>query len=136
MRKALLAGIFALVFASTVPALAAEGANPQVESGLMRFRAALRLTPDQQKHWPRVEAAIRSLARDGERQPTETSSVRAGFFRRVGGQVADFAGNAAAMRRLVAAAQPLVRSLDEGQKREAMTLARAMGLGNLAARFE
>jgi hypothetical protein len=40
------------------------------------------------------------------------------------------------MRRLVTAAQPLVRTLDEDQKREALTLARSMGFGQLAARFE
>jgi hypothetical protein len=44
--------------------------------------------------------------------------------------------NASSMRRLVSAAQPLVKSLDQEQKREAITLARAMGFGQLAARFE
>jgi hypothetical protein len=40
------------------------------------------------------------------------------------------------MRKLVSAAHPLVKSLDEDQKREALTLARAMGFGSLAARFQ
>jgi hypothetical protein len=40
------------------------------------------------------------------------------------------------MRRLVSAARPLVNSLDQEQKREAVTLARAMGFGSLAARLQ
>lgn len=134
MRKALFAGFVVLAMVGHGPALA--DTSPRLESGIARFKAALRLTPDQQRHWPRVEAALRAMARDDDRQADEASSARAGFIRRVGGQAADLAVNAVAMRRLVSAAQPLVKSLDEGQRREAITLARAMGFGGLAARFE
>jgi len=44
--------------------------------------------------------------------------------------------SAASIKRLVSAAQPLIKSLDDDQKRRAMTMARAMGLGGLADRFE
>ncbi len=53
-----------------------------------------------------------------------------GFIRRTVSRAAEMAMSATSMRRLVAAAQPLVKSLDEGQKREAITLARAMGFSS------
>jgi hypothetical protein len=138
MWKALLAGLFALAFwgsiAGSVPALAE--ASPRLEAGIARFKAALRLTPQQEKHWPRVEAALRSIASESDRQQVADASPQPGFFRRVGTRATEMAMGASSMRRLVSAAQPLVKSLDENQKREAITLARAMGFGGLAARFE
>jgi hypothetical protein len=141
MWKALSAGLFALALfgsfgsiATSVPA-AAES-SPRLEAGIARFKAALRLTPAQQRHWPRVEAALRSMASEGDREQVADASGQPGFFRRVGTRATEMAMSASSMRRLVSAAQPLVKSLDEGQKREAMTLARAMGFGSLAARFE
>jgi zinc resistance-associated protein len=137
MWKAFLAGLFVLAFsglvASSSPASADTG---QLEAGIARFKAALRLTPAQAKHWPRVEAALRSMASEGDRQQVADASGNPGFFRRVGTRATEMAMSAASMRKLVSAAQPLVKSLDEDQKREALTLARAMGFGSLAARFE
>ena len=144
MWKALLAGTFALAFAGPTSAFAdtvqsvgyvqSQGGG-QVESGIARFKSALRLTPEQKKHWPRVEAALRALGRDSSRAEASEDPAQPGFFRRVGGRAADLAMSTASMQRLVSAAQPLVRSLDDDQKREAMSLARAMGFGSLAARF-
>ena len=141
MWKAVLAGIVALAFAAPTSALAetpasgyslqSHGGNPRLEAGISRFKSALRLTPEQHKHWPRVEAALRSLSREND-----TAEEKPGFFRRVGNRAAEMAINGTAMRRLVSAAQPLMKSLDQDQKREAMTLARAMGFASLAARFE
>lgn len=131
MWKALIAGLFVLAFAG---AQAQAEMNPQIEAGIARFKAALRLKPEQQKHWPRVEAALRSLANDGEK--VEVADAQPGIIRRTVNRASELAMNATSMRRLVSAAQPLVKSLDQEQKREAITLARAMGFGQLAARFE
>ena len=131
MWKALVAGLFVLAFAG-VEARAEMG--PQLEAGISRFKAALRLTPEQARHWPRVEAALRALARDGDRQ--EVAYAQPGFIRRVGNKAGEMVANATSMRRLVAAAQPLVKTLDEDQKREALSLARSMGFGQLDSRFE
>lgn len=133
MWKALIAGLFALVFAGSVQANA-QSANPELEGGISRFKAALRLTPEQHKHWPRVEAALRAMARDNER--AEADEDRPGLVRRVRNRVSEMASNAGSMSRLVAAARPLVKSLDQDQKREALQLARSMGFASLAARFE
>ncbi len=133
MWKALVAGLFVLALAGVE--VRAE-ANPQLEAGIARFKSALRLKPEQLKHWPRVEAALRSLANDGDRERVQVADAQPGFIRRTVNRAGEFAMNAASMRRLVSAAQPLVKSLDEDQKREAITLARSMGFGQLAARFE
>lgn len=131
MWKALVAGLFVLAFAG---AQTKAETNPQVEAGIARFKAALRLKPDQLKHWPRVEAALRSMTKESE--AVEVADAQPGLIRRTVNRASELAMNATSMRRLVAAAQPLVKSLDEEQKREAITLARAMGFGRLAARFE
>jgi hypothetical protein len=44
--------------------------------------------------------------------------------------------NANAIRLLVAAAQPLMKSLDQEQKQHALLLARHMCFGGVAAHFE
>ena len=138
MWKAFFAGLFVLAFAgsiaSSVPA-AAE-ASPRLEAGIARFKTALRLTPSQERHWPRVEAALRAIAGGSDNQQVADATGNPGFFRRVGARATEMAMSASSMRRLISAAQPLVKSLDENQKREALTLARAMGFGSLAARFE
>lgn len=137
MWKAFVAGVFMLTFIGTfglVPAAAEP--SPRLEAGIARFKAALRLTPAQEKHWPRVAAALRSMASEGDRQQVADASGNPGVFRRVGARATEMAMSAVSMRKLVSAARPLVNSLDEGQKREALTLARAMGFGSLAARFQ
>ena len=137
MWKAFLAGLFVLAFsgsiATSVPASADAG---RLEAGIARFKAALRLTPAQERHWPRVEAALRSVVSEGDRQQVADASGNPGFFRQVGARATEMAMSASSMRRLVSAAQPLVKSLDQDQKREAVSLARAMGFGRLAARLE
>lgn len=137
MWKAFVAGLFVLAFsgsvATSVPAHADSG---RLEAGIARFKAALRLTPSQERHWPRVEAALRSVASEGDRQQVADASGTTGFFGRVGARATEAAMSAASMRRLVSAARPLVNSLDQEQKREAVTLARAMGFGSLAARLQ
>lgn len=141
MRKAVIVGILMLAMAG--PTAWAEGAagpgyrlqshgfSGELESGIARFKSALRLTPEQERHWPRVEAALRAISRDRDAETGER-----GMLTRIGSRAADIALSAVAVKRLVSAAQPLMRTLDDEQKSKAMTLARAMGFGSVAARFE
>src|SRR5258708_23910169 len=83
MMKQVLAATFALSLAGASLALAQQGPGQQgPERGGMRWqpnaedaaaftdahiaalKAGLKLTPDQEKNWPAVEAAIRDLAKD------------------------------------------------------------------------
>jgi hypothetical protein len=81
------------------------------ESEIRRLRTVLNLTPEQVPYWSPVEAALLQLARQNER------------------------ADGSQLRRLKGLAAPLVRSLDEVQKRDAISFARQMGYGRLVASF-
>lgn len=111
---------------------ASVGTSPAAMSRIAQFKAALRLTPEQARHWPAVEAALRDMIRRAE-----TEEVRVGgVLQRIGTQATSAVLTAGALKRLVAAAQPLIKSLDSEQKRDALHLARVMGFGQVASRFE
>lgn len=103
-----------------------------LNSHIAHFKALLRLTAAQEQHWQPVESALRDVARH---QVAEEAS-EGGIIQRTGERVAEFALSAAALRRLVSAAQPLVDSLDQEQKRDAVILARNMGFGSVADKFK
>jgi hypothetical protein len=115
MKKVVLAGAVALVMAgssvfsvasaqSLLPVSATSGVS-QAQIG--QLKAVLNLTPEQEVHWPALESALR--------------------------QVRGSAVDAIALKRLLAAARPLIKSLDEGQKRTALRLAHSLGLASVAA---
>lgn len=145
MWKAALTGAIALVITGSTGAFAqtptiqasyrAQSASVagEMESGIARFKAALRLTPDQERHWPRVESALREIARNSDQ--AEGTEQR-GMLRRIGSRATEMVLSAAAMKRLVSAAQPLMKTLDNDQKSTAMQLARAMGFGSVAAQLQ
>ena len=145
MWKAALASVVALAITGSTGAyaetptiqanyrVASQAPAGELETGIARFNSALRLTPDQEKHWPRVEAALRSLVRASDQ--SEGGEPR-GMLRRIGSRATEMALSAASMKRLISAAQPLMQTLDQDQKSKAITLARAMGFGGVAARFE
>jgi zinc resistance-associated protein len=95
------------------------------EAQIAQFKAMLNLTPAQAKYWAPVEATLRDLARRQAQQSENT-----GFVQRL----KTITLNAASMRRLSSAALPLIKSLDQDQKRDAMEVARAMGF-KLASAF-
>ncbi len=101
------------------------------ESRIAEFKAALRLKPEQERHWPRVAAALRDfVARQANHDSNGGSMVQ-----RISDRASSFVLNANSVRRLVAAAQPLVKSLDQEQKQVALGLANQMGFGDVAAHF-
>jgi hypothetical protein len=107
--------------------------NGEVESKIAQAKASLRLTADQERHWPRVEIALRDVA--SRRNNIEEASA-GGFVQKVKARAGEIVLNAASIKRLVSAAQPLIRSLDDEQKRRALTMARSMGLTSVAQHFE
>ena len=100
------------------------------EAHIARLRSALNLTPSQQPYWLPVEAALRKLARA---QAMEDSP--AGMVQRMSHKAQTLAGTAVQLRRLASAAAPLIRVLDESQKRNAMSFASSAGFGHLASAF-
>ena len=111
-----------------------QGGQPaEVESKIARAKASLRLTPEQEKHWPRVALALREVA---QRMNNVEEASAGGFVQKMSARAGEIVLNAASIKRLVTAAQPLIKCLDEDQKRQALTMARSMGLGSVAERFE
>lgn len=101
-------------------------------SRIAQFKAALRLTVEQERHWPAVEAALRDIIRRHESDEAHAG----GLMQRIGDRAASVMLSAGALKRLVAAAQPLIKSLDNDQRRGALQLARNMGFGEVASKFE
>jgi hypothetical protein len=102
------------------------------ESHIARLKSVLNLTAEQRPYWAPVEAALRDLARN---QSREEASADSGLMHRWSGRAAGIASDAMRIRRLAAAARPLIGVLDDGQKRDAMQLARNLGFDRLVAAF-
>jgi hypothetical protein len=137
MLKAMLASALALVTVgflslSTVETQASEwrsgGQGVQItEVNIYRIKSALHLTPEQMHYWAPVEAALLRIANE------QAQDESAGFVRRMSRRVVSIALTAAAVQRLAASAVPLIRVLDDEQKRNAVSMAQEMGLGPVVA---
>ena len=108
------------------------------EARLAALQAALKLTPDQEKHWPAVEQALRDISKEGtaRREARRTAERRTDAIERMRDRADVLTARAAVLRRLADAAQPLYQSLDAAQKRRFELLARiAARQHRLAARW-
>src|SRR6201986_1531429 len=139
MKKVLLAGVAALAIAGTTVVYAQHRPwfqehmriNPEDRAAFADARiaaghAGLKLTPDQEKLWPPLEAAVRDFAKlridranarmaaksddsDAQKQDDPVARLR---------QRADnMAASAAALKKIADAADPLYKTLDDGPKR-------------------
>jgi hypothetical protein len=133
MKKTLCAGAIAfaaLGLLSTGPAAHAEDFGhagvelTQRSIDIGHIRSVLQLTPEQERYWAPVEAALRDVARQQAR-----SSEPTGLVRRISHRVVSIVLNNTAIERLVVAARPLIAVLSDEQKRAAGELAQQMGLG-------
>jgi hypothetical protein len=138
MKKAVFAGALALAtfallshFSSSARAadlaVQADTTDRAAEINIGRVKSVLKLTSEQQRYWPAVEAALRELARHQE------SPEPAGFVRRISRRVVSIVLNSTAVERLAVAARPLIGVLNDEQKRAASGLAHEMGLGPVLA---
>lgn len=137
MKKAVRAGVLALAalgLLSTMPAAqagqgpfaAAAQGQPAAAINIARIKSVLKLTPEQRAYWPPVEAALRRVAR-------EQQARSGGLMHRISGRVVSIVMTGAAVRRLAAAARPLIARLRDDQKMAAAQLADEMGLGAVVA---
>jgi hypothetical protein len=123
MWKGALVGAVALAAISTMTATTVSAEPLVTGAHIGQLKSMLRLTPAQERYWPPVEAALRSLARQSASEEND------GFVQKV----RSHASSAAGIRRAWAAARPLIRVLDEDQKQSVMGLARSLGIGHLAS---
>jgi hypothetical protein len=101
------------------------------DARIAAVKAGLRLTAEQEKLWPPVEAAARDLAkqridrvaaRRDERRSDRSPSPDE-LFERFKRRADDMTASAAGMKKLAEVAEPLYRSLNEDQKRRLVMLA-------------
>jgi zinc resistance-associated protein len=164
MMKKILAGTIALTLAGAGLALAQQTTPQQTspresrgfrmsaddmaaltDARVASLKAGLKLTAEQEKHWPAVEAAIRDLAKDrAERMKARTDRMASRREAR-GADNAQPSGpdaigrlrqgadamttRAAGLKKLADASEPLYKSLDEGQKHR-FTMLMRMGDGH------
>src|SRR6202008_4395122 len=103
-----------------------------VDARIAAVHAGLKLNADQEKLWPPVEAAVREFAklridRANARMNAPADAPRPDPVTRLREHADNMAASAAAMKKIADAADPLYKTLDEGQKRRLAVLTRMDG---------
>ncbi|MCK1358520.1 Spy/CpxP family protein refolding chaperone [Bradyrhizobium sp. 199] len=109
-----------------------------VEARIAAVHAGLRLNADQEKLWPPVEAAVREFAKlridhANARMNAGPGDAGKGADRaedpvaRLRQRAEDMGASSAALKKIADAADPLYKTLDEGQKRRLAVLTRHRG---------
>jgi hypothetical protein len=139
MKKVLLAGIAALAIAGSTVVyaqhrpwfhehmrLSPEDRAAFADARIAAVHAGLKLTPDQEKLWPPVETAVREFAKlridranarmkaENDQQDQQKPDDPVARLRERADRMA---ASAAAMKKIADAADPLYKTLDDGQKR-------------------
>jgi len=148
MKKILLAGAAVLAIAGTTVVYAQHRPwfhehmrmNPEDRAALTDARiaavhAGLKLTPDQEKLWPPLEAAVRDFAkmrmdranarmnaRSNDKSDDKDAQNQDDPVARLRDRADNMAASAGALKKIADAADPLYKTLDEGQKRRLKVL--------------
>ena len=159
MKKILLAGVAGLVLVGSTAVYAEHRPwshhharmNPEdraafADARIAAVHAGLKLNPDQEKLWPPVEAAVKDFAKlridranarmeerrkgDDARGPETPDNPVARLQRRAD----DMATTAAALKKIAETADPLYKTLDDGQKRRLAILTHMEGEGRFGGR--
>jgi len=96
------------------------------DAQIASIKGRLHLTPDQERMWPSVEAALRSIAYAKARDANQRGAAVV---------VASLDPDSAEVQDLKSAAFPLILSFNDEQKNEVRSLAHVMGLDRLASEF-
>jgi hypothetical protein len=105
--------------AQAIPEYTDADARAVLNARLAALKAVIDLTPEQERLWQPLEAAIRDIVRDAaERRTRRFAASQPAHFLDVLGVIADAeAARGRDLRRFVDAAKPLVASLTEAQRR-------------------
>lgn len=98
------------------------------DAQITSIKERLHLTPDQERMWPAVEAALRNIAYAKERYTRRHGPAANTEF-------ASLDPDGAEVQDLKSAAFPLIMSFSDQQKSEVRSLAHVMGLDKLASEF-
>ena len=97
------------------------------DAQIASIKERLHMTPDQERMWPAVEAALRNITY-ARMQAARRRNGLAGTTQAAAVDPDSVAG-------LKSAAVPLIMSFDDEQKQEVRNLAHVMGLDQLASQF-
>jgi len=163
MKKLLLAGVAALAIVGSSVAVAQhrewfhqhmrispEDRAAFADARIAAVHAGLKLNADQEKLWPPVEAAVRDFAklridranarmkaREDEARDSSGDKMPDNPVERLRARADNMASTAAALKKIADAADPLYKTLDEGQKRRLAILTHHdHGEGGWRHRFE
>jgi LTXXQ motif family protein len=140
MKKVLLAGVAALAIAGTTvvyaqhrPWLEHMRMSPEdraafTDARIAAVHAGLKLTPDQEKLWPPLEAAVRDFvklridranARMNAAKPDDSKDAQKPGepVARLRERADNMVASGTALKKIADAADPLYKTLDDGQKR-------------------
>src|ERR1700674_1401631 len=140
MRKFAIAGTAALAIAASTAVYAqqhrwfhehvrmsAEDRAAFTDAQIAAVKAGLKLNPDQEKLWPPVEAAVRDFAKlridranarmNAKPDDSQDAQKPADPVARLRERADTMVTTAAAMKKIADAADPLYKTLDDGQKR-------------------
>ena len=141
MRKFAIAGVAALAIAGSTAVYAQyqgrpwfqhQRMNPEdraafADARIAAVHAGLKLTPDQEKLWPPVETAVRDFAKlridranarmNAMRDDATDAQKPDSPVARLRERAETMATTAAALKKIAEAADPLYKTLDDGQKR-------------------
>src|SRR3984885_9889065 len=140
MKKVLLAGVAALAIAGTTVVYAQhrpwshdhvrmspEDRAAFTDARIAAVKAGLKLTPDQDKLWSPVETAVRDFAKlrmdranarmQAKQDDAKDAQQPDDPVARLRARADNMATTAAALKRIADAADPLYKTLDDGQKR-------------------
>ena len=105
-----------------------------VDARIAAVHAGLKLSADQEKLWPPVEAAVREFAKLRIDRANARMNGAPGAadkpedpVARLRQQAEDMGASSAALKKIADAADPLYKTLDEGQKRRLAALTRHRG---------
>src|ERR1700754_4983275 len=146
MKNFAIAGIAALAIAGSTAVYAQhrpwfhhhERMNPEdraafTDARIAAVKAGLKLTADQEKLWPPVEAAVRDFAKlrldraNARMNAQHDDAQKPDPVTRLRDRADTMAATAAAMKKIADAADPLYKTLDDGQKRRLAILTRMEG---------
>src|SRR6202165_2294458 len=106
------------------------------DARIAAVKAGLKLTPDQEKLWPPVEAAVRDFAKlridranarmNAKPDDSQDAQKPRDPVARLRERADAMATTAAAMKKIADAADPLYKTLDDGQKRRLAILTHHM----------
>jgi len=112
--------------ASARPPAASRAGYILDDAQIASIKTRLHLTPDQERMWPAVEAALRNMAYKRTQQAAARGAAR---------NVQAAAVDPEAVEGLKSAAVPLIMSFNSEQKEEVRSLAHVMGLDQFASQF-